>query len=93
MSWTDEDVRHLGAKVGDSSWQSFYEMLTLGLALCLWAKDEQALAVLGDNTSSLQDALDLSGSGAMLAVARFGSTLHALRRMRRSDPTGAPSSF
>ena len=45
-------------------------MFTLGLALSVWASDRECLAVLGDNTASLQDALDLSGTGAMLAVAR-----------------------
>ena len=58
------------AQIGVPSWQSFWEMLTCGLALSMWASDKEALAVLGDNTASLQDALDLKGSRCMLAVAR-----------------------
>ena len=46
--------------------------MTLLLALILWCDDytEQALTVLGDSTSALQDALNLVGRHEMVAIAR-----------------------
>ena len=73
LSWQASDAEHLGATPGDSSWQTLWEYLTLALALCQWASSPEIaipLAVLGDNTSSLTDALALKGSTAMRAVSK-----------------------
>ena len=47
-------------------------MLALVWALVVWGGHfkEQSLAVLGDNTGALSNALQLKGSGPLLAVAR-----------------------
>ena len=57
---------------GKSRFQSFWEFLTLLLCLMVWGKDftKQRLAVLGDNTAALSNALQLKGKGALAAVAR-----------------------
>ena len=63
---------HLGVAPDYCKGQSFLEFLTLAWTLCVWAPQftETALAVLGDNTSALQDALHLKGTGPLLAIAR-----------------------
>ena len=73
LSWSPQDAAHLGAVPGDPSRQSMWEFLTLALALCQWAKpagESIPLAVLGDNTAALQDALSLTGSFSMRAIAK-----------------------
>ena len=56
----------------NSKHQTFWEMLTLVLALCVWGSSfiHEAVAVLGDNTGALQDALQLKGKGNLAAIAR-----------------------
>ena len=63
---------HLGVIPGTSKYQSFWEFFTLVLALILWADayTDCSLSVLGDSTSALQDALNLSGRREMVALAR-----------------------
>ena len=60
----------MGIVPGSSSWQSFWELAGLALVLRQWASPLKKLAVVGDNTSSLQDALNLSGHKEMLAITR-----------------------
>ena len=70
--WTRASAGHLGVYPGNSKYQSFWEFFTLVLALILWADSYTAssLSVLGDSTSALQDALNLSGRREMVALAR-----------------------
>ena len=62
----------LGATPGDSKYQSFWEMVTLLLCLVIWGRyfNTEVVALVGDNTGAMQNALDLKGKGLMLAVAR-----------------------
>ena len=57
---------------GDPKHQSVWEFLALMICLILWCGrfEGKSVAVLGDNTGALQDALALTGSGDMLAVAK-----------------------
>jgi hypothetical protein len=70
--WQDTDAEHLGVNIGNPAHQAFWEVLTVGLALCQWSKSftTTALAVLNDNVGALQAALDMTGRRTMLAVAR-----------------------
>ena len=70
--WTRASAAHLGVVPGISKYQSFWEFFTLVLALILWADayTDCSLSVLGDSTSALQDALNLSGRREMVALAR-----------------------
>ena len=70
--WDAKSVAHLGVAIGKAKFQTFWEYLTALLALLTWggyAATEHILLV-GDNTASLQDALDFKGKGCLLAVAR-----------------------
>ena len=57
---------------GIPKYQSFWEYVTLLLALITWCGDYtmQSVAVLGDSQSALQDAIKLSGRREMVAVSR-----------------------
>ena len=70
MTWSAADVAHLGVQVGLPKWQNFWEYLTAAIATCRWATSKRCLALLGDNTASLECTLQLKGSGPMLAIAR-----------------------
>ena len=72
IEWQPQDASVLGVAPHDSAHQSFWEMVMLLVCLDLWGDDfkHEELALVGDNTGSLQNALDLKGSGAMAAVAR-----------------------
>ena len=70
--WTEASAAHLGVWTGDSKFQSFWEFLTLLLALIVWGDSytKECITVLGDSTSALQVALHLSGRREMVAIAR-----------------------
>ena len=81
-SWAAEDLpASLNIVVGESSCQSFFELLTIALALNHWGSRfvSAHCTVIGDNTGSLQNVLDQSGSRLQLAVAKE----LAWRRARR----------
>ena len=63
LQWRDRDVKALGVTVGDSKCQSFWEFLMVLIALIVWGDRfvEEEVAVIGDSTSALQDALQLKG--------------------------------
>jgi hypothetical protein len=71
-AWTNEHAPSWKVVTGDSRHQSFWEFYTLLLSLMLWAGRLRTpgLRVIGDNTGALADALKLSGSGSMMAIAR-----------------------
>ena len=72
VAWKVGDASVLGVEPGNSAFQSFWEMVMVLVCLDLWGDDfrQEQLAVVGDNTGALQNALDLKGSGVMAAVAR-----------------------
>ena len=72
VKWGDKQVRKLKVQVGLPKFQSFWEFLTSLLALIRWGDKftTSSLALLGDNTSALTDAIDLKGKDEMLAIAR-----------------------
>ena len=70
--WDQKDFKNMDVTTGESRSQTFFEFLTLFLSLLLWANrsGERALAVVGDNTAALSNALSLKGRGPLLAVSR-----------------------
>ena len=72
-TWQKQDVMNLEVTIGKPKFQSFWEFFCVGLALCIWAPEfcnTHSLAVVTDNTSALQNALDLKGSGVQLGIAQ-----------------------
>ena len=70
--WDAKSVAHLNVATGKAQFQTFWEYLTALLALLTWSgyvATEHVLLV-GDNTASLQDAIDFKEKGCLLAVAR-----------------------
>lgn len=67
----EDSAPHLAARRGLPDFQSFWEFLTLGLALTAWDTLLRAheLRILGDNTSSLHDLLDMKRGGIMASNA------------------------
>ena len=70
VEWPPNGIPHLKVARGLPRWQSFWELLTLVLALCAWANDQEVIAALGDNKASLQDATAFGGKRQMAAVTR-----------------------
>lgn len=70
--WSEDDAPHLGVWPGDSKHQTFFEFLTLLLALMVWGDNfvDVSVPILGDNTGALSAALSLKGRGTLMAVAR-----------------------
>lgn len=70
--WMGYEAEHLHVVINDTRHQTFWEFATLLLCLVTWGNrfTDYSLAVLGDNTGSLQNALALKGRGALLAIAR-----------------------
>ena len=56
--------------IGESSGQTFWECAALLLGLILWAEPSVPLAVLGDNTAALQEALQVKGRRQLYHVSR-----------------------
>ena len=69
---SEEDAKVLDVVPKMSKCQSFWEMLMILIGLEVWGGQlvHQQLSIIGDNTGALQNALELKGSGVMLAVAR-----------------------
>ena len=59
-------------QIGSPSFQTFFEYLGLALAISHWGKYfcKEPVAVIGDNTGSLQNLLSQSGHGMQLSVAK-----------------------
>ena len=70
--WDMNSAAGLEVKIGIPDFQTFWELFTVALALSVWGPSfvQESLALLCDNTGSLQQALDLKGSGPYLAIAR-----------------------
>jgi len=61
-----------GAQIGQPASQTFFEFMTLLVALLIWgdASPGAVLQILGDNMDAFQQSLQMRGRGAMLAVSR-----------------------
>ena len=72
IKWTHDTAKVLDVVPGLPKFQTFWEFLTLLLSLTLWANDfkNHQLAVVGDNTGALTNALHLKGKGILAAIAR-----------------------
>ena len=69
-SWRPGDVEGLEVKIGDCKYQTFWECVALLLGLVLWVRPSEPLAVLGDNTAALQEALEVKGRRQLYHVSR-----------------------
>ena len=70
--WHQKDFKNMDVTVGSSRSQTFFEFLTLFMTLLLWSSrsGDRALAIVGDNTAALSNAISLKGRGPLLAVSR-----------------------
>jgi hypothetical protein len=70
--WTLDTARQLGAVPGESRYQTFWEFLTLLATLMVWGRNfkNETVAIVGDNTGTLEVSLSLKSKGSMAAVAR-----------------------
>ena len=68
LDW--EDLPQLQVKRGLSKHQTFWEFLTLSLAMVRWCPMLDGLLICGDNVASLQLALSHKGRGEIAAVSR-----------------------
>ena len=82
VEWDEAFARQLGVKKGVSSSQYIWESTALFLCLVSLGDTftEGSLQVVGDYVGALSNALNLKGSGQLLAIARE----LAWRRARRS---------
>ena len=64
--------RKWGVTIGDTAHKTFFEFFTLILALLAWSNyaTSEVLNLIGDNTGSLQDALEMKGKGNLNLLAR-----------------------
>ena len=68
LDW--EDLPKLQVKTGLSKHQTFWEFLTLTLAIVRWCPVIEDLLICGDNVASLQLALSHKGKGEIAPVSR-----------------------
>ena len=82
VKWQPEDAEQLDVEPANTKHQTFWEFITLLLALVQWGDCfvSEAVAVLGDNTGALQKSLALRGRGPLLAIARELAWRKAQRR-------------
>ena len=73
ISWSSADLAVVAVEPGNPRHQTFFELLTLLLALIQWgdfAAKESILTLVGDNTGSLQEALSLRGKGSLNLLSK-----------------------
>ena len=68
--WRLADVQGMDVDIGESRSQTFWECAALLLGLILWARPSEPLAVLGDNTAALQEAIEVKGRRQLFHVSR-----------------------
>ena len=70
--WKTKEVAKLNVQSGLPKHQTFWETLTLLLSLILWGEyaTGRTILMVGDNTGSLQNTLELKGKGPLMAIAR-----------------------
>ena len=82
--WEEDTLRRFKAQVGDPSFQSLWEILTLLMCVVLWVVPDatESTQVCGDNIGALADALRMKGKGLMAVVAREFAWRKALMHWR-----------
>ena len=79
--WNQDDFSGLDVEVGSPASQTFFEICAAVLGIELWCGSSTPTVLLGDNTGTLQELLDLKGAGVhgmlaqSLAVLRCARTL------------------
>ena len=65
LNWDDGTAAQLEVETGNSKHQSLWELVAGYLTLAVWGAQfvQQSLALIGDNTSALTDALNTKGRG------------------------------
>ena len=72
-TWSSEKLSLVGVEPGQPRHRTFFELLTLLLALIQWgdfAAKDAVLTLVGDNTGSLQEALSLKGKGSLNLLSK-----------------------
>ena len=72
VQWCQAEEKVFKARIGESAFQSLWEFIMLLHVLVAWADDfiEDGLDVAGDNISSLEAGINLSGKGPLHIVAK-----------------------
>ena len=81
-TWSPEVCALFRAEIGVPKYQTFWEYLTVFLALCVWgdAYRAEAVTVAGDNVPALEGALNLKGKSLLNHVTRELAWRRARRR-------------
>ena len=79
--WDAADFTEMAVQVGEPASQTFFEVLALVLAVELWCRGTQSTLILGDNTSALQEALDLKGKGVHASLAHILAVMRCSRSL------------
>ena len=84
VKWANEDFARKGVLIGQCKWQTFWEFLTLLIAAITWSKhlSDEGVLMAGDNTASLQLAMDRKGKKQCNCIARELVWRHARRQWR-----------
>jgi len=82
VAWAPDVCGLFGICTGDPKHQTFWEYLTVLLALCEWGDSFRAevLTVAGDNVPALEGALNLRGKGLLNHITREIAWRRARRR-------------
>ena len=81
VTWDPADFVNIDISIGDSSAQTFLEVLVLILAVDLWADPRSPCPFLGDNTAALQEAVGLRGKGQLALPAQVLAVLRCRRSL------------
>ena len=79
LAWDTAFFEARGVYVGDTAYQTYFEVLVLLLAVERWCDGSAATTVFGDNAGALQEALDLKGRGSLLELAQLLAVLRGAR--------------
>ena len=79
--WSADEFEGRSVEIGPSASQTFFETLTMILALELWGRTLHPTVVLGDSTAALQEALSLRGKGLQEELAQVLSVLVVSRSL------------
>jgi len=71
LSWSKQLAHKLNLKIGDSGGQSCWEFVTLYLCLLVWGArfSKEGLAIAGDNTAALANAISFRGRGGLHRIS------------------------
>ena len=74
-----QDFDGMDIEIGESSAQTFLEVMALVIAVDLWGSSKYPCPFLGDNTAALQEAVSLKGKGQLLIPAQILAVLKCRR--------------